>query len=282
MDSGYRIRPMAREEIALAIEWAANEGWNPGLHDAPCFHAADPQGFLVGLLDGEPVACISVVKYGTGFGFLGFYIVKPAFRGRGLGLGVWNAGMARLAGRNVGLDGVVAQQANYGKSGFSLAWRNVRHEGIASGTPDATSCIVPVTQLPFATIRDYDAAFFPADRSAFLRCWISQPGNIALAWVQEGHLRGYGMLRPCRTGFKIGPLFADDAAIADHLFDALAAHAAPGDKIYLDTPENNPHALALARRHGMRPVFETARMYTQAAPALPMDRFYGVTSFELG
>ena len=83
MAHDYRIRPMQRDEVALALDWAAAEGWNPGLHDAPCFHAADPQGFLLGLLDEEPVATISVVKYGADFGFLGFYIVKPGFRGRG-------------------------------------------------------------------------------------------------------------------------------------------------------------------------------------------------------
>jgi len=32
----------------------------------------------------------------------------------------------------------------------------------------------------------------------------------------------------------------------------------------------------------MHPVFETARMYTGAIPELPMDRLFGVTSFELG
>ena len=32
----------------------------------------------------------------------------------------------------------------------------------------------------------------------------------------------------------------------------------------------------------MAPVFETARMYTGAPPAIPVDRVYGVTSFELG
>jgi len=32
----------------------------------------------------------------------------------------------------------------------------------------------------------------------------------------------------------------------------------------------------------MKPVFETARMYTGCAPALPLARAFGVTSFELG
>ena len=37
------IRVMARPEIDTAIEWAAREGWNPGLADADAFHAADPE-----------------------------------------------------------------------------------------------------------------------------------------------------------------------------------------------------------------------------------------------
>jgi len=125
------IRTMHRDEIRLAIDWAADEGWNPGLHDAASFHAADPQAFLVAEVDGVPVGCISAVAYGTGFGFIGLYIVAPAWRGRGLGMRLWNAGMARLAGRVIGLDGVPAQQENYRRSGFASAWRNVCHGGVA-------------------------------------------------------------------------------------------------------------------------------------------------------
>lgn len=279
----YRIRAISADEMPLMIDWAAAEGWNPGLHDAPCFHAADPQGFLLGLLGDEPVATISVVKYEPGLAFLGFYIVKPAFRGQGLGLRIWQAGMATLTGRNVGLDGVVAQQSNYRKSGFTLAWRNIRYEGTGGATGEAMDArIAPLSTLPFATVLAYDRAFFPADRSAFLRCWITQSGSTALGFIDGGQLRGYGMIRPCRTGFKIGPLFADDAAVAQALFCALKARSSAADKIYLDTPGTNQEAVALARRHGMTAVFETARMYTGTVPALPMARLYGVTSFELG
>jgi ribosomal protein S18 acetylase RimI-like enzyme len=282
MAHDYLIRPMSREEVGLALDWAAAEGWNPGLHDAPCFHAADPQGFLLGLQGEEPVASISVVRYGADFGFLGFYIVKPAFRGRGLGLALWEAGMASLAGRNVGLDGVVAQQDNYRKSGFALAWRNIRHEGVGGGEAPADSRLVPLASLPFETVHAYDRLFFPADRSAFLRCWIAQPGSTAIGFAQSDRLKGYGVLRPCREGHKIGPLFADDCAIAESLFLALKARAGAGEKIYLDTPEANPQAVALARRHSMTVAFETARMYTKETPPLPMGRLYGVTTFELG
>src|SRR5215210_8936288 len=90
------IRPGSRGELDLTVEWAANEGWNPGLSDAECFYAADPEGFLLAFRDGEPVASISVVRYGSDFGFLGLYIVRPNLRGRGYGYQLWRAGMAHL------------------------------------------------------------------------------------------------------------------------------------------------------------------------------------------
>jgi phosphoglycolate phosphatase-like HAD superfamily hydrolase len=47
-------------------------------------------------------------------------------------------------------------------------------------------------------------------------------------------------------------------------------------------PEPNAAAVALAERHGLQPVFETARMYRGPAPSEPLTRIYGVTTFELG
>jgi len=279
----YRIHPMTPEDVALAIDWAADEGWNPGMHDAASFRAADPGGFLVGVLDGVPVASISVVRYGVAFGFLGLYIVKPALRGQGFGWRLWQAGMALLEGRNVGLDGVVAQQGNYRKSGFAPAWRNVRYAGVTGiAAPPPALPIVDVASLPFARLAAYDAPFFPDDRTAFLRHWVAQPGANALAHAGEGGVGGYGVVRPCRTGWKIGPLFADSAAIAEALFTALSARLPADVPLFLDVPEPNAAAVALAQRHGMTAAFETARMYTRGAPALPLARLFGVTTFELG
>ena len=138
-DQHYTIRTMAREEVDIAVEWAAREGWNPGLHDADAYFRADPKGFFVGLLQNEPVAVISAVRYGRSFGFLGFFIVEPQYRGRGYGLRIWQAGLKYLEGRVVGLDGVVSQQENYKKSGFRLLHRNIRYEGAGGGNPPAKS-----------------------------------------------------------------------------------------------------------------------------------------------
>jgi len=273
---------MSRDEINIAIDWAASEGWNPGLYDADCFYAADPEGFLVGELNNEPVATISAVKYGETFGFIGFYIVKPDCRGQGYGLQIWNAGLERLSGRNVGLDGVVAQQSNYRKSGFELAYRNIRYEGVSGGVKAENPEVIDLSQLPFDVVEAYDRPFFADNRTRFLKSWLNQPESIALGIMQKGRLSGYGMVRACRSGYKIGPLFADSPELAESLFVSLQAGVKPGKPIYLDVPETNQGAVALAEKHKMKLVFETARMYTGAFPDLPLNRLFGVTTFELG
>ncbi len=278
--NNFTVRPMKRAEVDLAIDWAAAEGWNPGIYDAECFYQTDKCGFLVGELNGEPVGCISAVAYDEHFGFLGLYIVKPQFRGQGFGIQIWKAAMAYLgAKRNIGLDGVIAQQENYKKTGFQLAYRHIRYEGVGGGV--VPPGIVELKAVPFEELVAYERKLFPAERSIFLRCWIQQPESAALGILREEHLVGYGVIRACSTGFKIGPLFADNQQIADDLFKALLAKSLDAP-VFLDLPDSNSAAIALAQRHKMKPVFETARMYTKEIPNLPINRVFGVTTLELG
>jgi ribosomal protein S18 acetylase RimI-like enzyme len=270
---------MTEADLVRVLEWAAEEGWNPGLNDADCFRAADPDGFFIGEFEGAPVGSISAVRYGADFGFLGLYIVRPRYRGRGFGLSLWRRAMEHFGERNVGLDGVVAQQANYRKSGFRLAWRNVRQRG--EGPEDDPGGLVDLASVAIGEVARYDATAFPAFRLGFLAAWLRQPGAAALAALDGADLSGFGLMRPCREGYKIGPLLADDEAIADRLFRGLRARAR-GLPVFLDTPQCNPAATALAARHGLTPVFETARMYTRQAPDLRLDRCFGVATFELG
>jgi GNAT superfamily N-acetyltransferase len=103
--NGFTIRAMRPDEISLALDWAAAEGWNPGNADASCFASVDAEGFLIAELDGAPAATISCVNYDARFAFLGFYIVRPDLRGKGYGLRIWDAAIAHAGARVVGLDG---------------------------------------------------------------------------------------------------------------------------------------------------------------------------------
>ena len=128
-----------------------------------------------------------------------------------------------------------------------------------TGVREAPRDEIAVSSLAFDEIARYDGTVFPAARPSFLRRWIRQPQGAAFGVQGKQRLEGYGVLRACRRGFKIGPLFADDPHIAGTLFQGLASRV-PGQPIFLDTPEANPAAIELAKRHGMEPVFETARM----------------------
>jgi GNAT superfamily N-acetyltransferase len=275
------IRSMRPDEISLAVDWAAAEGWNPGLADDACFACVDPEGFFIAELDGKPIATVSCVNYDARFAFLGFYIVRADFRGKGIGLRIWNAAIAHAGARVIGLDGVTAQQENYKKSGFQLAYANVRYGGTVAAPAAPRTDIMTLTDVPFAAVEADDATVFPAPRSAFLRAWIGARGHIGCALMRNGRLAGWGVIRPCRKGHKIGPLVADDHASAEAVLSALLAGVGGGE-IFLDVPSINRDAVALAQDLGLAPVFETARMYTGAIRSLRLERVFGVTTFELG
>jgi ribosomal protein S18 acetylase RimI-like enzyme len=283
--SRLEIRTASASDFAVAVDWAAAEGWNPGLDDLSAFHGTDPGGFFMGWIGNKPVSSISVVRYGAAFGFLGFYIVHPDHRGNGAGWSTWQHGMTYLEGRTIGLDGVVAQQENYRKSGFVLTGRNVRYSGVPQVEAEKAAAEVrAVTVEDLPALIAYDRAFFVAPREAFTAPWVLPSAGTrrtALIAVKDGEIAGCGVIRACRSGCKVGPLFAEDTSTAAALFAALCA-AAPGMEVALDTPQDNKAAVALAESAGLVPVFETARMYRGPAPSLPIDRTFGITTFELG
>lgn len=281
--SNYDIRNMTIDEVKnIAVEWAAVEGWNPGLYDYLAFYNCDPNGFFVGLLDNIPIACISAISYEGKFGFIGFYIVKPEFRGMGYGLKVWNKGIEYLSNHNIGLDGVVAQQSNYAKSGFKLAYSNIRYEGRANAMSIKNNNIFPFINEHFNTLVEYDNNFFPVPRRNFLKHWFNLPDSATFLSLENNKITGCATIRKCRVGYKVGPLFAETYEIAESLFAVCNNFAEAGSPIYLDTPEVNFSAVSLAEENDMKQVFGTARMYTKEIPNINVDRIYGVTTFELG
>ncbi|MGE0150977.1 MAG: GNAT family N-acetyltransferase [Reyranellaceae bacterium] len=278
----YSISVASADDVALMVSWAGDEGWNPGEGDSIPFRAADPGGFLVGRLDGRPVTCISVVRYEEHFAFLGFYIARPEARGQGYGIRIWRAGMERLAGRNVGLDGVVAQQGNYRKSGFVLAWNNIRYEGAVAPPPAPAGVeLVDLRAVAFDRLAAYDRRFFPARRDALLSSWVATPGRYGLAAIRDGAIAGMAAIRRGPASWRVGPLHAGTPAIAHALVGELAKRSGAAS-VAIDVPDRNRPAVALVESLGMRPSFETARMYTAGAPEIDMAGLFGVASLELG
>ena len=323
MMKNYQVTHMTRDEVDLAVDWAAREGWNPGLHDAQCFYQTDPQGFFAGRLNDRIVAIGSAVVYDNNFAFCGFYIVDKPHRDQGYGIELTRARLNYIGQRNAGIDGVMEMVDKYHLLGYEFAHNNARYslESFQSKThleaPKPQSdqhhqitiqnplirpaghllpkpgekgnkegsyleeLIVPINSIDFESLCAYDRAHFPAARPSFLSCWTEQKQSRAVAYVLNNQIQGYGVIRTCRNGFKVGPLFADTPAIANSLFTHLIQYA-KGKVVFLDIPENNPFAIELTKYFKMTKVFATARMYLKEQPKLKTEGIYGITSFELG
>ena len=274
------IREASFEEMSFFLSHAKDEGWNPGLHDAPVFYQTDPHGFFIATVGKEKVGCISAVAYDAAFGFIGFYIVLSAHRGHGYGHQLWARGMNYLGDRVIGLDGVLARQHDYEQSHFKLYYKNQRFERKGGGGRHSDA-LVNLTKIPFELVQKYDFPIFGLQRENFLREWIQMPNAYALGKVKDEKLLGYGVLRKCHLGYKVGPLFADDANCAMEIFDALCAQAG-NESVFIDLPQVNPQTAQLIKSFDLKSNFETVRMYTKTPPKQQLEKNFGVTTFELG
>lgn len=276
----FKIAKATYEEMDFFLSHAREEGWNPGLHDALPFFQTDPYGFFFGTLDGVKIGCISAVAYNSDFGFIGFYIVIPAYRKRGFGLQLWAHGLNYLGTRTVGLDGVLKEQKNYEHSDFRLYYKNHRFEKIDGGGQHSKELLC-LKEVPFEVLLSYDLSIVGFNRAVFLKHWIEMPNAYSLAKMQDGRLQGYGVLRRCYEGYKVGPLFAESMDIAEEIFHALCAKSS-GGPVFLDVPEINPQALQMVKALNLKSDFETVRMYNKTPPKQQLDKIFGVTTFELG
>lgn len=284
LPSDFAIGPMRPDELRVLDDWAAQEGWNPGRADLNIAAAVDPGAFIALRQDGALAGGGSIFRHDDGFGFMGLFIMRADLRGQGLGARLWRWRLEALQrrlrpGATIAMDGVYAMTPFYERGGFVAAHRHVRFEGVAAGV--ARPGISDLDGEDMAGVAAIDAACFPANRQAFLRLWIGQPGAHAVGWREHGVLRAYGVARPCRVGFKIGPLYADDAPAAESVLSTLLARIA-GQRVQIDIPEPNAEAVRMAQRHGLSESFGCVRLYHGPDPKLPLERIFATTSLEFG
>ncbi|MEO0862565.1 MAG: GNAT family N-acetyltransferase [Pseudomonadota bacterium] len=263
----------------MILDWAADEGWNPGLDDAEVFYAADPDGFFVAVDEtGTPVAAISVVNHSAEFAFLGLYLVRPTHRARGIGFSLWKYATEHAKTRTIGLDGVEAQQANYQASGFVHFGGTTRFTGKVAGQRAPEIRPMRQDEVPAAITLEAEAS--GVRKPAYLQGWFSGTATrITIVFETHGHVRGLCTVRDCRFGPKIGPLIAEDTNVARRLL----AHAATyfENSITLDVPGTSTELTRLCRQLGLEAGFKTARMYRGTAVTTTHPN-YAVASLELG
>ena len=291
MTSFLRIRPLQRDDIAAVTDWARQEGFAPGSGDVAIYRHTDRQGIWVGWLGSERIGCITGVRYNAAYGFLGLYLVRREWRGRGYGLQLWAHALEHLADLPcVGLEAAPDRIDDYARWGFAPASPTTRWQGISDGTmpaPDAAEGwqLLEGEGIPERAVQCFDAQREPSPRPHFLREWLHHPAGTVLALIGgAGDCHGFGRIRPCLLGrgegWRIGPLMAETPAAAHRLLQGLL-HRHPG-VVLIDAPGANAAAAPLLEGLKFRPIGTTLRMYRGVAPAVSLRDVYGLACLELG
>lgn len=294
MASFLKIRPVSRADVPLITDWARQEGFAPGKGDVGIYRQTDRQGVWVGCLAGEPIGCIAGIRYNLAYGFIGLYIVRSDQRGHGYGRELWQCALEHLSDvACIGLEAAETRVQDYASWGFEEASPTIRWQ---LNTPKG-EVVPPVTvvpdglvlacgdAIPEPALQIYDAQRELSPRPHFLSDWLHHPAGTVLALLDGNQAcHGFARIRPCLLkageGWRIGPLLADSASLAELLIQRLLQDHA--GVVLIDSPGANPAATPLMQRLGFAPVSQTLRMYRGVMPTQPLDDVFGLACLELG
>ena len=299
----FKIRLITtKEELeSVVIDAMEKEHWRPGLHDAECFLECDPTGFFVGELNGKPVCCVSMTKYGDNYAFGGCYVVQNDYRDCGYGMKISNAALASVRSSwNLGLYATEHSANMYEKIGFHKQWPVARYDLDVvttlknlgeEATQDHSFAIKSINDVDLQAIFRYDTEVFGFSRQAFLSKWLCAQGSyVGVAIDSQESVVGYTVVRPTfvkEHGYKIGPLFADSSIVAKALLQASFTKILEEEistvTVCIDVPtERNAVAKQLVETVQGKLVANFLYMTRKGEPNAYFEKCFGITTLELG
>jgi GNAT superfamily N-acetyltransferase len=215
------FRDMTEADLEDGLRLSRASGWNQTPGDWRLLLSLGPGLFRVGLLDGRVVASGGAVRYGDALAWICMILVDPERRGHGLGTRVFDEVLARCevevrAGRLrcVGLDATPAGHGIYAQRGFVAGGGLVRMRVEPTTTPDPPPGVVRLEASDLECVLTRDREVFGADRSRALRWALGAAPDLACVVRAAGRVRGYCFGRHGDHSDQVGPVVADDAALA--------------------------------------------------------------------
>jgi GNAT superfamily N-acetyltransferase len=241
---------MTAADIPLGLHLSGQAGWNQTAIDWQRCLTLQADGCFVAEWDGLAVGVTTTCIFDR-IAWVAMVLVDQRFRRRGIGRALMEHALVFLDGQGVPtvrLDATPLGQPLYEQLGFVPQFRLARYVGIPR--PDdqpAHPAIVTVAAGRWEELAAIDAAITNTDRrKLLLRLFVEHPEEVR-AVAEEGTFRGFIAARFGAQAVQPGPCVGQAGAIL--LEDACRRHA--GRRIYLDIPEDNHHAVALAESRGL-------------------------------
>lgn len=271
-------------------QWCINEGWNLGISDSETYYNIDPSGHFI-LKSDEIMASISLIKHSNHFFTLGPFIVKPSYRQQGVGVVLWDYALARMKDEApnalIALYAVASQVTRYQKSGFIKQFVNQRWYLKPSelNVPLHQQC-VPITPENIRAVSLYDEHHYFTNREFIFTDMLKKPNIKGLAYMVDNKIKGFGIIRPCVHGFRLGTLVADSKNIAESLILCLQNYS-KGEPVFIDVPEQNLEGISCmtALNAVRKPQEDTVTMIKGTLEPYHKDIWnthFGLLSLEIG
>jgi ribosomal protein S18 acetylase RimI-like enzyme len=256
---GQPIRLLVPTDLDFAVAQSEREGWTTSRVWFESLLAHDPDGCFIAEAGGEPVGLATTTRFAV-TGWIGNLIVVPAHRRGGLGSRLFARCLETLRAAGAATVRLEADPPGvniYRRFGFVDEFTSLRFRrgGGGAGVP-ARVASLGAAALP--EIARCDLPAFGDDRSRFLGLLLER-ADAAFGVPAADGLAGYALVIPTLGGVHVGPLVADELAVAADLLAACLA-AAAGRAVTVDVPEPNREGGTLVRAHD----------FEQTAPCLRM------------
>jgi GNAT superfamily N-acetyltransferase len=224
-DLHYAARSaLSPAELADANALVTEARWNQVEADWRIF-LAQGRVYAASTDNGHIVATTATLPFGGRFAWISMVLVTDEYRRRGVATRLMQMAMDDLAAARLVpvLDATPDGRAVYQRLGFQDSWgfhRLIRRErpAMAEAAPVTSDVFIrPITDADWSALCAYDAAAFGADRAAVLA---GLRGRLPLAELiaeRGGRIAGFLLGRDGRVASQLGPLIADDDAIAHRL-----------------------------------------------------------------
>ncbi len=291
LNGNLSVRCMTPDDLNLVVDWCKEEGWNIGLYDFHMYYKLTLRGHLMFLYENEPIGAISIIQHSDDFLTIGPFIVKNGYRGKGYGSQIWQQAIALIEQENytVSLYSVPAQVDFYQKRGFQTKFKNKRwelfHENQTLIKEEAAPC-EDFSSDNLLSVSQYDQSIFSISRQKIFEELLKISAVKGFVLKNEGLITGFGLIRPCVKGWRVGPLFANTPESAKIIFTKLLS-VVSDEKIIIDVPSANKFAQVFAEYFNLTAVSadDTEAMFTGNEPKQLLEHInenYGVFSLEIG
>lgn len=307
LDDDLTVAYMNADDIHYVMStWVLELNWTPTQYGVEPFAEMDKKGYYMLFKNGEPIASLAAVTYPElRVAYLGLYIVNNQYLGKKYSKILWDAVIPELNGQgyNLGLNAspwvVPANVEFYNKLGFHQigldeVWRLEKgnDKELEFELPEHAE-IVPFTPEYQQQLVEYDAHVFGQERAKFIFDWATKPETLSYVYLQNDKVAGF-VVASARvvgtakegepTGYRMGPLYADDKNIAKALLATVIKHSLNNRPLMLDVPANNIEGLkTLLTEAGFALFFKSAKMYTkpEAVVSRQDEKVFGITSLTI-